>query len=267
MGDFVPTHNTPIVQHNRAYLNSLPGFAGTGSSGDHLTSSTDSRLKKNARMSSGKRSSSHEDDEDGHGIGTGFTMGGDKSSDHQFKPEYDENFDPLGFDDNVSAIFSSSDSHSDESSSKNVKISGRTRRSSKSPHQVQNDIKDAQHNVPCEAEDEEEDFVEQNLPQGRLISRRDPRGSKVQLEMARSLPVSVPLPEGLPKRASIFDLPSDEGDEEEESDGDKGKNGASNNKKKSRRGQRADIPRKIEQIAKSMYERDDFGFGESPQKT
>ena len=99
-----------------------------------------------------------------------------------------------------------------------------------------------------------------------MIGGRDPRGSKAQLAMARSLPVSVPLPEGLPKRASIFDLPSDEGDEEEESDIDDENNGSSNNKKKSRRGQRSDIPRKIEQIAKSMYERDAYGFGESPQK-
>ena len=58
-----------------------------------------------------------------------------------------------------------------------------------------------------------------------MIGGRDPRGSKAQLAMARSLPVSVPLPEGLPKRASIFDLPSDEGDEEEESDVDDENNG------------------------------------------
>ena len=45
-GDFVPTLDTPIIQHNRAYLNSLPGFAGTGSSGDHLTPNNGSRLKK-----------------------------------------------------------------------------------------------------------------------------------------------------------------------------------------------------------------------------
>ena len=32
--------------------------------------------------------------------------------------------------------------------------------------------------------------------------------------MARSLPVSVPFPEGLPKRGEIFDLPSDDDDEE-----------------------------------------------------
>ena len=37
--------------------------------------------------------------------------------------------------------------------------------------------------------------------------------------MARSLPVSVPLPEGLPKRGEIFDLPSDEeGDEDSDID-------------------------------------------------
>ena len=57
------------------------------------------------------------------------------------------------------------------------------------------------------------------LPHGRMIGIREQRVSTTQT-MARSLPVSVPLPEGLPKRASIFDLPSDEGDEEE-SDGEK----------------------------------------------
>ena len=45
-GDFVPTLDTPIIQHNRAYLNSPLGFAGAGSSGDHLTSNIGSRLKK-----------------------------------------------------------------------------------------------------------------------------------------------------------------------------------------------------------------------------
>ena len=32
--------------------------------------------------------------------------------------------------------------------------------------------------------------------------------------MARSLPVSVPFPEGLPKRGEIFDIPSEEDEEE-----------------------------------------------------
>ena len=52
-----------------------------------------------------------------------------------------------------------------------------------------------------------------------MIGIREQRGSNLQQTMARSLPVSVPLPEGLPKRGSIFDLASDEGDEE--SDGEK----------------------------------------------
>ena len=42
----------------------------------------------------------------------------------------------------------------------------------------------------------------------------------LQQNMARSLPVSVPLPEGLPKRGELFDIPSDEDDEESDIEGE-----------------------------------------------
>ena len=106
--------------------------------------------------------------------------------------------------------------------------------------------------------------------------------------MARSLPVSVPLPEGLPKRGEIFDLPSDEeGDEDSDIDTE-GKylcfcylvlsifnqllvlncvesqnhlyfTGYPTSRRKSA------IPEKIAQIAKSMYDRDNLGFGDLPR--
>ena len=106
--------------------------------------------------------------------------------------------------------------------------------------------------------------------------------------MARSLPVSVPLPEGLPKRGEIFDLPSDEeGDEDSDIDTE-GKyfylsylllsifnqlilpnyveslkylyfTGHPTGRRKSA------IPEKIAQIAKSMYDRDNLGFGDLPR--
>ena len=41
--------------------------------------------------------------------------------------------------------------------------------------------------------------------------------------MARSLPVSVPFPEGLPKRGEIFDLPSDDDEEENFNEGYSGR--------------------------------------------
>ena len=55
--------------------------------------------------------------------------------------------------------------------------------------------------------------------QARVIGiRQNPNTNSAQ-NMARSLPVSVPLPEGLPKRGEIFDLPSDEeGDEDSDID-------------------------------------------------
>ena len=43
--------------------------------------------------------------------------------------------------------------------------------------------------------------------------------SNVAHNMARSLPVSVPLPEGLPKRGELFDIPSDEDDEDGDIEG------------------------------------------------
>ena len=81
-------------------------------------------------------------------------MGGGKFSElHQFNPEHDESFDSFSFDESFSS--------SDESLTKAVKISGRTKRSSNVSYQEQKDIKGATDNVPCDAEDEEEDFVEQ----------------------------------------------------------------------------------------------------------
>ena len=38
-GDFIPTLDTPIIHHamiGTAFSNPLPGFTGTGSSGDHI---------------------------------------------------------------------------------------------------------------------------------------------------------------------------------------------------------------------------------------
>ena len=64
-------------------------------------------------------------------------------------------------------------------------------------------------------------FVKLGCSQGLTIGiRQKPTLNGIQ-NMARSLPVSVPLPEGLPKRGDILDLLSDE--DEEESDMDKGK--------------------------------------------
>ena len=51
-----------------------------------------------------------------------------------------------------------------------------------------------------------------------MISMRQTR-SNVPHNMARSLPVSVPLPEGLPKRGELFDIPSDEDDEDGDIEG------------------------------------------------
>lgn len=78
--------------------------------------------------------------------------------------------------------------------------------------------------------------------------------------MARSLPVTVPLPEGLPKRSEIFDIPSDEDDEESDI------GGTPINKTELDVRRKSAIPDKIAMIARSMYDRDGLGFGESPQK-
>ena len=89
-------------------------------------------------------------------------MGGGKFSElHQFNPEYDENLDSFSFDESFSS--------SDESISKAVKISGRTKRSSNESHQEQKDLKGATDNVPCDAEDEEEDFVEQGRYRSTIV--------------------------------------------------------------------------------------------------
>ena len=53
---------------------------------------------------------------------------------------------------------------------------------------------------------------------GRMIGIRQNKPN-LQHNMARSLPVSVPLPEGIPKRGELFDIPSDEDDEESDIDG------------------------------------------------
>jgi hypothetical protein len=51
-----------------------------------------------------------------------------------------------------------------------------------------------------------------------MISIRQTK-SNVAQSMARSLPVSVPLPEGLPTRGEIFDIPSDEEEDENDIEG------------------------------------------------
>ena len=113
--------------------------------------------------------------------------------------------------------------------------------------------------------------------------------------MARSLPVSVPFPEGLPKRGEIFDIPSEEDEEEIFFEGPQGTlqnklfeiielihynpgppttslipifsfSGSSKKSKDIIERRQSAIPDKIAQIAKSMYDRDGLGFGESPQK-
>ena len=47
----------------------------------------------------------------------------------------------------------------------------------------------------------------------RIGIRQQPK-TNTPHNMARSLPVSVPFPEGLPKRGEIFDIPSEEDEEE-----------------------------------------------------
>merc|ERR1712141_513061 len=119
---------------------------------------------------------------------------------------------------------------------------------------------------PYQEEDEEEDyFHEKERSQARVIGiRQNPNTNSAQ-NMARSLPVSVPLPEGMPKRGEIFDLPSDDDDDYEESDIEKEQD-LSTNKKELMGRRKSAIPEKIAMIAKSMYDGDGLGFGESPQK-
>ena len=61
-------------------------------------------------------------------------------------------------------------------------------------------------------------FIQNLFDTGRMISIRQTK-SNVAQNMARSLPVSVPLPEGLPTRGEIFDIPSDEEEDENDIEG------------------------------------------------
>jgi len=263
-GDFVPTLDTPIVVDTKtssAASKSLPGFSPSGSSGDHIgLSGGGSHLQKNARISSETKFDIQFDED--HGEGAAFQMGSKILNKNSSYAELDENFDPLQPDE---VIFMPEDVMvlNRDTSKCATKIPTELNR-----NQLTQKIINPNESNPCEPyeeEDEEEDyFVERGCSQGLTIGiRQKPTLNGIQ-NMARSLPVSVPLPEGLPKRGDILDLLSDE--DEEESDMDKGQLETSMNKKKRVGRRKSAIPEKIAQIAKSMYDRDGLHFGESPQK-
>jgi len=258
-GDFVPTLDTPIIRHtmrNRAFTNPLPGFAKTNSSGDHIgLSGGGSHLHKNARISTEIKLARDFDDD--HGEGTGFEMGSKGTNVHILSTELDENYDPLQTEELL---------HSAEKKpAENGEILGNRKSPSRLNHAKNSEDDEnisttKDHTEPCEEEDEEEDqFAQKGRTIGQGIGIRQPR-SNLQQNMARSLPVTVPLPEGLPKRGEIFDIPSDEDDEESDSEG------TPMNKKELVVRRKSAIPDKIAMIARSMYDRDGLCFGESPQK-
>lgn len=267
-GDFVPTLDTPIIPDAKTtseFSNSLPGFTPTDSSGDHIgLSGGGSHLQKNARISTETKFGSHFDDD--HGEGTGFEMGSKISVGQGSCLELDENFDPLEPDEFISL-----------SENKTVQQVDKSEQSRKSPselnqkQQLKQDkdiLNETDAGEPCEEEDEEEDyFVERESSQGVAIGIRQKPLSNALQNMARSLPVSVPLPEGLPKRGEIFDLSDEDDEDESDIDKDQGPLETSRSKKKRVGRRKSAIPEKIAQIAKSMYDRDGLGFGESPPRT
>jgi len=256
-GDFVPNLETQIVSPPKittAFSNKASGQATLSSSGDHIgLSGGGSHLTKNARISIGSADnnlSSYIDDD--HGEGKGFEMGMKLSEEQSLYSDLDENFDPLQYEAREAA---------DMNNRQNCDIPlTNTKHVKTNADDISEQVKD---NVdPCEEEDEEEDdFVQKESTRAFRIGIRQQNKTNAPNNMARSLPVSVPFPEGLPKRGEIFDLPSD--DDEEENFPEAFQDSSKNSKDIFGR-RRSAIPDKIAQIAKSMYDRDGLGFGESP---
>jgi len=256
-GDFVPNLETQIVSPPKittAFSNMVPGQATLSSSGDHIgLSGGGSHLTKNARISIGSADnnlSSYIDDD--HGEGRGFEMGMKLPEEQSLYSDLDENFDPLQYEAREAA---------DMNNRQNCDIPlTNTKHAKTNADDISEQVKD---NVdPCEEEDEEEDdFVQKESTRAFRIGIRQQNKTNTPHNMARSLPVSVPFPEGLPKRGEIFDLPSD--DDEEENFPEAFQDSSKNSKDIFGR-RRSAIPDKIAQIAKSMYDRDGLGFGESP---
>jgi len=252
-GDFIPSLQTPIIPANIAtpFEKSPPRFTRTSSSGDPgRLSDGGSNKSKSARISKDNQFTRNIDDD--HGTGEGFEMGR-KSSDGRYNSDLEENFDPL------QESFFSLEKKNDQNDNNTIKVTNDTAKHIKKANNVHHDDIYIENDPekPYQEEDEEEDYFHEKEPsQARVIGiRQNPNTNSAQ-NMARSLPVSVPLPEGLPKRGEIFDLPSDEeGDEDSDIDTE----GHPIGRRKSA------IPEKIAQIAKSMYDRDNLGFGDLPR--
>jgi len=258
-GDFVPSLDTQIVSPPKiitAFSNKLPEIKRLSPSGDHIgISGGGSHLTKNARISIGSSDNQftrYIDDD--HGEGQGFEMGMKISEEQSLYSDLDENFDPLQYD--AKEISDMKSRQNCDNLPTNEKPSNQRKEHEVSDKAIDNED-------PRDEEDEEEDdFVPKESTKAFRIGIRQQHKTSTPHNMARSLPVSVPFPEGLPKRGEIFDLPSDDEDEDHFVDDYQG---TTRNSRDIERRQSA-IPDKIAQIAKSMYDRDGLGFGESPAK-
>merc|ERR1712218_189963 len=117
---------------------------------------------------------------------------------------------------------------------------------------------------PRDEEDEEEDdFIQKESTQRIHIGFHQQRNPCSKQIMARSAPVSIPLSKASIRRKSYDVFSEIESEEENDIENIQG---SSKKSKDIIERRLSAIPDKIAQIAKSMYDRDGLGFGESPQK-
>jgi len=256
-GDFVPNLETQIVSPPKittAFSNMVPGQATLSSSGDHIgLSGGGSHLTKNARISIGSADnnlSSYIDDD--HGEGRGFEMGMKLPEEQSLYSDLDENFDPLQYEAREAA---------DMNNRQNCDIPlTNTKHAKTNADDISEQVKD---NVdPCEEEDEEEDdFVQKESTQNIPVRFNQQRNANTKQIMARSAPINISSVRASIRRKS-YDVLS-ELDSEDENHFEEKRDSSKNSKDIFGR-RRSAIPDKIAQIAKSMYDRDGLGFGESP---